>query len=68
VVANPVGADNNPDGCCQATRRRLLDRVIADKSMICGYHFPFAPAPSRTAPVMHDRQQGVREVIMRAKP
>ena len=23
------------------TRRRIVDRVIADKMMICGAHFPF---------------------------
>ena len=23
------------------TRRRIIDRVIADKMMICGAHFPF---------------------------
>ncbi len=28
----------------EATRRALLDRVIADKMMICGYHFPFPGA------------------------
>jgi glyoxylase-like metal-dependent hydrolase (beta-lactamase superfamily II) len=27
-----------------ATRRRLIDRVIADKMMICGAHFPFPGA------------------------
>ena len=26
------------------SRRKLLDRVIADKSPICGYHFPFPGA------------------------
>jgi hypothetical protein len=26
------------------TRRKLLDRVIADKIMICGAHFPFPGA------------------------
>ena len=25
-------------------RRRILDRVIADKIMVCGYHFPFPGA------------------------
>jgi len=25
----------------EATRRRLLDRVVADKVMVTGYHFPF---------------------------
>ena len=28
----------------RASRRKLLDRVIADKVMICGYHFPFPGA------------------------
>ena len=28
----------------EATRRAMLDRVIADKMMICGYHFPFPGA------------------------
>jgi hypothetical protein len=27
-----------------ATRRKLVDRVIADKMMICGAHFPFPGA------------------------
>ena len=33
-------------GCAtaEASRRKLLDRVIADKMMICGYHFPFPGA------------------------
>ena len=40
-----------------ATRRSIIDRVIADKMMICGAHFPFpgtgtfvkdgTPTPSR---------------------
>jgi len=25
----------------EATRRKLLDRVVADKTMVTGYHFPF---------------------------
>ena len=25
----------------EATRRTLLDRVVADKVMVTGYHFPF---------------------------
>ncbi len=25
----------------EASRRRLLDRVVADKTMVAGYHFPF---------------------------
>ncbi len=28
----------------EASRRKLLDRVIADKVQICGYHFPFPGA------------------------
>ena len=28
----------------EASRRKLLDRVVADKIMICGYHFPFPGA------------------------
>src|SRR4051794_1194912 len=31
-----------------ATRRRLIDRVIADKTMICGAHFPFPGAGTFT--------------------
>jgi hypothetical protein len=27
-----------------ATRRKLIDRVITDKMMICGAHFPFPGA------------------------
>ena len=27
-----------------ATRRKLIDRVIADNMMICGAHFPFPGA------------------------
>ena len=26
------------------TRRKLIDRVIADKMMVCGAHFPFPGA------------------------
>jgi hypothetical protein len=28
----------------ESSRRALLDRVIADKIQICGYHFPFPGA------------------------
>jgi glyoxylase-like metal-dependent hydrolase (beta-lactamase superfamily II) len=28
----------------EATRRKLLDRVVADKTMVTGYHFPFPAA------------------------
>ena len=46
VAANPGwhGAYDQDAATAEATRRRLLDRVIADKSMICGYHFPFPGA------------------------
>jgi glyoxylase-like metal-dependent hydrolase (beta-lactamase superfamily II) len=50
VVANPGWHglyDQNPD-LAEASRRKLLDRVVADKLMICGYHFPF-PAAGRIA-------------------
>ena len=32
----------------EATRRKLLDRVVADKTMVAGYHFPF-PAAGKIA-------------------
>lgn len=32
----------------EATRRKLLDRVVADKTMVTGYHFPF-PAAGKIA-------------------
>jgi len=50
VVANPGWHgqyDQNPD-LAEASRRKMLDRVVADKVMICGYHFPF-PAAGRIA-------------------
>lgn len=25
----------------EATRRKLFDRVVADKALVTGYHFPF---------------------------
>jgi glyoxylase-like metal-dependent hydrolase (beta-lactamase superfamily II) len=28
----------------EATRRKLLDRVVADKVRVAGYHFPFPAA------------------------
>jgi len=37
------GYDQN-DPMAVATRRALIDRVIADKMMICGAHFPFPGA------------------------
>jgi glyoxylase-like metal-dependent hydrolase (beta-lactamase superfamily II) len=43
VVANPGwrGQYDQDQAVAEASRRKLLDRVIADKIMICGYHFPF---------------------------
>ena len=46
VVANPGwhGQYDQDQPTAEATRRKLLDRVIADKVMIAGYHFPFPGA------------------------
>src|SRR6266852_151498 len=46
VVANPGwhGQYDQDPSTAEASRRKLLDRVIADKIMICGYHFPFPGA------------------------
>jgi glyoxylase-like metal-dependent hydrolase (beta-lactamase superfamily II) len=46
VVANPGwhGAYDQDAPTAEASRRALLDRVIADKVQICGYHFPFPGA------------------------
>jgi glyoxylase-like metal-dependent hydrolase (beta-lactamase superfamily II) len=46
VAANPGwrGAYDQDGATAEASRRKLLDRVIADKLMICGYHFPFPGA------------------------
>ncbi len=46
VVANPGwhGQYDQDPATAEATRRALLDRVIADKIPICGYHFPFPGA------------------------
>jgi glyoxylase-like metal-dependent hydrolase (beta-lactamase superfamily II) len=35
------GAYDQDGPTAVATRRKLIDRVIADKMMICGAHFPF---------------------------
>jgi glyoxylase-like metal-dependent hydrolase (beta-lactamase superfamily II) len=46
VVANPGWHgqyDQNPT-LAEESRRKLLDRVVADKIQICGYHFPFPGA------------------------
>jgi glyoxylase-like metal-dependent hydrolase (beta-lactamase superfamily II) len=50
VVANPGwrGAYDQDGATAEASRRKLLDRVIADKIMICGYHFPFPGAGTIT--------------------
>lgn len=46
VVANPGwhGQYDQNAAMAEESRRKLLDRVIADKIMICGYHFPFPGA------------------------
>jgi len=46
VVANPGwhGQYDQDAATAEASRRKLLDRVIADKIMICGYHFQFPGA------------------------
>jgi glyoxylase-like metal-dependent hydrolase (beta-lactamase superfamily II) len=46
VVANPGwhGQYDQDPATAEASRRKLLDRVIADKILICGYHFPFPGA------------------------
>jgi glyoxylase-like metal-dependent hydrolase (beta-lactamase superfamily II) len=46
VMANPGwhGQYDQDAVTAEATRRKLLDRVIADKIMISGYHFPFPGA------------------------
>src|SRR5205814_7971020 len=46
VVANPGwhGQYDQDAALAETSRRKLLDRVIADKVMICGYHFRFPGA------------------------
>ena len=46
VVANPGwrGAYDQDGATAETSRRALLDRLIADKIQICGYHFPFPGA------------------------
>ena len=46
VMANPGwhGGYDQDGPLAEATRRKLLDRAIADKTPICGYHFPFPAA------------------------
>jgi glyoxylase-like metal-dependent hydrolase (beta-lactamase superfamily II) len=50
VVANPGwhGQYDQDAATAEASRRKMLDRVIADKVMICGYHFPFPGAGTVT--------------------
>jgi glyoxylase-like metal-dependent hydrolase (beta-lactamase superfamily II) len=36
-----LGAYDQDGATAVATRRKLIDRVIADKMMVCGAHFPF---------------------------
>jgi glyoxylase-like metal-dependent hydrolase (beta-lactamase superfamily II) len=47
-VRNPgwQAAFDQDAATAEATRRKLLDRVVADKTMVTGYHFPF-PAAGR---------------------
>ena len=42
-AANPAwrGVFDQDGDMAEASRRKLLDRVIAEKMDICGYHFPF---------------------------
>lgn len=46
VVANPGwhGSYDQDAVVAEASRRKMLDRVIADRIMISGYHFPFPGA------------------------
>jgi len=46
VVANPGwhGQYDQDAATAEVSRRKLLDRVIAEKMPICGYHFPFPGA------------------------
>jgi glyoxylase-like metal-dependent hydrolase (beta-lactamase superfamily II) len=46
VVANPGwhGQYDQNATLAEESRRKLLDRVLADKIQICGYHFPFPGA------------------------
>jgi glyoxylase-like metal-dependent hydrolase (beta-lactamase superfamily II) len=46
VVANPGwhGQYDQNATMAEESRRKLLDRVVADKLPICGYHFPFPGA------------------------
>lgn len=45
-VKNPgwQAAFDQDASLAEATRRRVLDRVVADKTMVTGYHFPFPAA------------------------
>lgn len=50
VVANPGwrGAYDQDAATAESSRRALMDRIIADKMMVAGYHFPF-PGVGRIA-------------------
>jgi len=43
VAAHPGwhGAYDQDGPTAETSRRRILDRVVADKLAICGYHFPW---------------------------
>jgi glyoxylase-like metal-dependent hydrolase (beta-lactamase superfamily II) len=43
VAAHPGwhGSYDQDGPLAEATRRKLLDRIVADKLMVCGYHFPW---------------------------
>ena len=49
-VRNPgwQAAFDQDAATAEATRRKLLDRAVADKALVTGYHFPF-PAAGRIA-------------------
>ena len=40
-IRNWQGLDDQDGPTAVATRRELIDRVIADEMTICGAHFPF---------------------------
>jgi glyoxylase-like metal-dependent hydrolase (beta-lactamase superfamily II) len=46
VVANPGwhGQYDQDANTAEATRIKMMDRLVADKMMVCGYHFPFPAA------------------------
>ena len=38
------GAFDHDAALAETTRRKLFDRVVSDKTMVAGYHFPFPAA------------------------